>query len=151
MKQYIITIIGSAVLCTAAHILTPAAWQKYVKIITGLVILSVIAAPIANFTDFDIFSSFSIEESEIDENLQTDIVAKELKKRVEADIAGRIKAEFSAEAEATVDIGVAQSGEITGVSHIKIKLKAGAQKEQIITRMCEVYGTKKDEVEIYGP
>ncbi len=147
MKEYIITIIGAAVLCGAAHILTAQSWVKYVKIITGLVILSVIAAPLTTLTHINIFSDFSIEENQIDENIQTDAVAKELKSRVEQDINERIKNEFFHDAKSEVTISVNEAYEITGVTHIKIKTKADRTKVKL--RMCEVYGTSIDEVEVY--
>ena len=147
MKDYIITILGAAVLCGSAHILTPQSWVKYVKIITGLVILSVIASPLTTLFHINIFSDFSVEESYINENIQTEAIAKELKMRVEQDINERIQAEFSHKAESEVVISVNEEYEITGVSHIKII--TNADKAKVTHRMCEVYGTKKEEVEIY--
>lgn len=147
MKDYIITILGAAVLCGSAHILTPQSWIKYVKIITGLVILSVIASPLTTLFHINIFSDFSVEESYINENLQTEVIAKELKKRVEQDINERIQSEFSHTAKAEVIISINEEYEITGVSHIKIA--TNADKAKVTQRMCEIYGTKKEEVEIY--
>ena len=149
MREYIITIIGASVLSGAAHILTPVAWVKYVKLITGLVILSVIAAPLTSVSKINLFSDFSIEESEIDENIQVNTISKELEIRIETDIGDRIKTEFSREAEADVTITVNENNEITGVTHIKIV--TDANKNKVISRMCEVYGIDKDEVEVYEP
>ncbi len=149
MKGYIITIIGASLLSGIAHILAPASWVKYVKLITGLVILSVIASPLTSISKINLFSDFSIEENEIDENIQINTIAKELEARIEADIKDRIKTEFFSEAEAEVKIALNENNEISGVTHIKII--TDAEKEKIISRMCEVYGIDKDEVEIYEP
>lgn len=149
MKGYIITIIGASVLSGAAHILTPVSWIKYVKIITGLVILSVIATPLTSISKINLFSDFSIEESEIDENIQVNTIAKELKLRIETDIKDRIKTEFSHDSKADVIITLNENNEITGVTHITVI--TDANKDKVISRMCEVYGINKDEVEVYEP
>ena len=148
MKQYIISILGVTVLCTLPQLITPSNHQKYIKIITGMIILSTIASPILKIKNINLFSDFSLEQSEINENLQTELVAKELKKQVEDDIEKRILDEFSKKSEAEVRVGVSDTGEITGISEIKIKTNAPSQK--IINRMCEIYGTENHEVTIYG-
>lgn len=149
MREYIITIIGASVISGAAHILTPASWVKYVKLITGIVILSVIASPITHISNINLFSDFSIEESEIDENIQINTISTELEKRIEEDIRERIQTEFSHEATADVVITINENNEITGVKHITVL--TDANKEKVISRMCEVYGIKRDEVEVYEP
>ena len=149
MKQYIITIIGAAVLCGAAHILTPVNWVKYVKILTGLVILSVIASPLAEIKNINLFSDFNIPETEINENLQIDTISTELEKRINQDIEDRIQNEFFCESNADATIHVNENNEITGVSHIKIVTKANP--ERVTKRLCEVYGITEDGVEIYEP
>lgn len=148
MKQYIISIIGSTLLCAAAQLLTPANWRKYVKIITGMIILSTIASPIMKVSDVNLFSDFSIEKSEINENLQTELVAEELAKRVEDDIEKRIQDEFSKKSEANVEIKISENNEITGIS--KIRLKTNANPQKLIPRMCEIYGTTPQEVIVNG-
>ena len=148
MKQYIISILGVTVLCTLTQLITPSNRQKYIKIITGMIILSTIASPILKIKNINLFSDFSLEQSEINENLQTELVAKELKKQVEDDIEKRILDEFSKKSEAEVKVGISDTGEITGISEIKIKTDAPSQK--IVEKMCEIYGTKKHEVTIYG-
>lgn len=149
MKQYVITIIGAAVLSGIAHILTPSGWVKYVKLITGLVILCVICAPITSITKIDLFSDFSMENYNIDENVQIDTITAELKKRIETDISDRIRTEFSKEAKVQAQISVNENNEITGVTNIKIQTDANP--ERVVLRMCEVYGIKSDEVEVYEP
>lgn len=149
MKQYIITIIGAAVLCGAAHLLTPVNWVKYVKIITGLVILSIIASPIAEIKNINIFSDFSVPKSELNESLQIDTISTELEKRINQDIEERIKNEFFCEATAKSTVSVNENNEITGVSHIKIITKA--EPARLTERLCEIYGIEKDGVEIYEP
>lgn len=149
MKHYIITIIGAAVLCGAVHILTPVNWVKYVKIITGLVILSVIASPLAEIKNINIFSDFSVPETEFNENLQLDTISSELEKRINQDIEERIKNEFFCSAKASATIHINENNEITGVSHIKITTSANPSR--VKKRLAEVYGISEDGVEIHEP
>ena len=98
--------------------------------------------------DIDLFSDFSISNSTVNENIQVQLVAEELKKRVEEDIVSRIQDEFSESAEAEVKVQFSEKGEISGISQIKIRTKVNPIK--IIPRMCEIYGTQKEEVLVYG-
>lgn len=149
MREYIISIAGAALLSGVAKILSPAGWDKYVRIISGLVIISVIAAPVGNIAKINIFSNFSIENSEIDEGIQIRTIKDELQKRVENDIEERVRNEFFEEAEAEAVIGVNENNEITGVLEIIVYTKADEQ--GLKKRLCEIYGTPFEEVIISEP
>ncbi len=139
MKEYIITVIGAAVLAAITRILSPESWNKYVRIITGLIIISVIIAPIANIAKFDLFSDFSIQEiSDPDDDIMLNAVEKELKRRVEEDVSQRIRNEFFCDSEVEAKISVTENGEISGVHSIKVKTKA--DKTLLKRRIAEVYG-----------
>ncbi len=147
MKAYIITIIGATLLAAMAGILAPEKWRSYVQVITGLVIISCIISPLTTVVKSDIFSGFdSVEENiENSENLQTELVMEELKKRVNEDIEARMMKEFNLSVRADCVIRVDSEGAIEGVDSVRIygdKLTDRAR-----NRLCEVYGLKPDEVQ----
>ena len=61
MREYMITVIGGAVLAALAHTVSPEKWTKYIKIVTGIMIVSIIVSPVSVMIHGDIFSDF--EES----------------------------------------------------------------------------------------
>mgnify|MGYP004589445475 FL=1 len=146
MRAYILTVIGAAVLSSFASILTPDKWRKYVGVITGLVIISCIIAPISRLTKADLFSGFgAIEESEqYSENLRKRIVREELEKRVGEDLSARLLNEFNADVRSEVKISINENNEITGISSVRIK---GIKPDERITaRICEIYGLSEDKI-----
>lgn len=149
MREYIISIAGAALLSGIARILSPAGWEKYIKIITGLIIISVIAAPIGAFREVNIFSEFTLPESGIEENVQIKTIGAELKAKVEEDINNRVWTEFSEEANSEVTIGINDKNEITGV--LSITVKTNADESRLRKRLCEIYGTEYEEVIIIEP
>ena len=146
MKAYIITIIGATLLSAMAGIMSPEKWRGYVQVITGLVIISCIISPASAIVKSDIFDSFdSVEENIAEsENLQSDLVMEELKKRINDDIKARMEKEFNLSVTADCDIRVNEEGAIEGVDCVRIygdKLTDRARR-----RLCEVYGLKPYEV-----
>ena len=67
IKEYLMNIAGAVIITVFAEVLLPDKWNKYIKIITGLIIISAIAAPIKEKINFDI-SDYSADI----EDLQTD-------------------------------------------------------------------------------
>ena len=146
MKAYIITIIGAALLSVMAEIISPGKWRGYVKIITGFVIICCIFAPLAQFRGSDIFSGFDAGAyvTGDTENLQTEIVYRELEKRINADIEKRLKDEYGISASAKCSLKVSEDGEFKGVKEIYIY---GARlTDQAVYRLCEVYGIGREGV-----
>ena len=146
MKADIITIIGATLLSAMAGIMSPEKWRGYVQVITGLVIISCIISPASTIVKSDIFDSFdSVEENIAEsENLQSDLVMEELKKRINDDIKARMEKEFNLSVTADCDIRVNEEGAIEGVDCVRIygdKLTDRARR-----RLCEVYGLKPYEV-----
>ncbi len=146
MKVYIITIIGATLLSAMAGIMSPEKWRGYVQVITGLVIISCIISPASAIVKNDIFDSFDSVEQNIaeSENLQTDLVMEELKKRINDDIRARMQKEFNLSVTADCDIRVNEEGAIEGVDSVRIygdKLTDRAR-----SRLCEVYGLRPYEV-----
>ena len=147
MKAYIITIIGATLLSAFADMLSPDKWRKYVQMITGLVIISCIIAPLNSILSEDIFSGFgSFEENEIEGGeIQRDLVIEELTSRVEADIEERLQKEFGISVTAEVEISVNENNEIEGVD--RIRLFGMGVDNRVKDRLKEVYGVREVENE----
>lgn len=139
MKAYILTIIGATLLSAYASNLAPESWRKYVRIITGLVLIICILSPIKSLVSTDLFEDFDITEfGEVEGKTQEEIVVSELGKRIEDDVAARLKKEFDLNVSAEVMISVNEAGEIEGVKEIRTSgdVLTNAAK----SRLCEVYG-----------
>lgn len=146
MKAYIISIIGATLLSAMAGILSPEKWRGYVQVVTGLVIISCILAPVSSVVRSDIFSGFeSVEENiEEGEGLQSELVRKELKVRVDEDISARMKKEYGLDVKADCTIRVNSEGEIEGVESVRVY--GDRLTERARNRLCEVYGLKGNDV-----
>lgn len=147
MKAYIITIIGATLLAAMAGILAPEKWRGYVQVVTGLVIISCILAPVTTLVRSDIFSGFENMEENISEGeqLQTDMVTKALKERVDEDIAARMKKEFGLNVTADCTIRMSSEGEVEGVGSVRIF--GDRLTDRARNRICEVYGLEGHEVD----
>ena len=147
MKQYILTVIGAAVLSSFTAILTPEKWRKYISLITGLVIISCIMTPVAKLTKTDLFSGFyAIEDSEVYEKYrQSKIIIDELEKNVAVDVEKRLNDEFGLKTDASVKIVTNDKNEITGIEKIRIKgdMLPSAARE----RLSYIYGIDKGRIE----
>ena len=71
MKAYFLMILGAAVLSALASIMSPEKWRGYIRLVTGIIILSCIVSPIANLLGRGV--GFSIPEmsssTSYDENM----------------------------------------------------------------------------------
>lgn len=142
MREYIITIAVAAIICALFDILAPKEWSKYIRVMIGFLILSVIAAPIATFRGSYIISP--TPEYEITDEPFYDNIYNELKTNIESDIEARLLEEFSLKAKARVKIAVDDEYNIKGVEVIKIK--ASKNPAGMIERLEEVYGCDKIEL-----
>lgn len=144
MRQYIISIAVSAVVSAIVGIITPDKWDKYVRIITGLVIVLCIANPVLSLLRSDVFEGFSYSNTVTlnngEEMLKGELIS-ELSSRIENDIAERIKNEYNRSNTARVDISVNDEGSIAGVN--KIVLYGDSMTDAVYKRMKEVYGTNE--------
>lgn len=139
MKAYILTIIGATLLSAYASNLAPDSWRKYVKIITGLVLIICILSPVKSLVSTDLFADFDINEfGDIEGKTQEELIVAELSERLEADIAERMKNEFNLNVEASVKISINDNGEIEGVK--EIRTRGDTLTNAAKSRLCEVYG-----------
>lgn len=140
MNSYMITLISAAVLSALVTILSPEKWRKYINIISGIMIVSVIASPLLQYKEVRLF----VEEtgiSDIDRYAQQVAVAEELKNRVQEDVLERIYNELKIKINAEVIIDVNENKEICGVREIKIWTQTHQKKIEKILK--EVYSPKK--------
>lgn len=140
MKEYMTAVIGSAVLSALAQLVSPQRWAKYVRLVCGIMIVSVIASPIAEFKRIDIFD---IEKynGELDINAQKKAVISEMERKVAEDISVRIAEEFSEEAQVGVRLCVNDKYEIEGVDEISVWIST--KREKIRRRLSQIYSPEK--------
>lgn len=145
MKSYIISVLGATILGAMASVLSPERWRQYVKLISGLVILCCLIAPAAALRG-DGFKVFDESVSVTDENgdVQLNMVKSELKKRISGDIEKRLREEFHLNVRADCEIDITGDGKIKGVK--KIYIRGARLTDAALSRLCEVYGVKANEV-----
>ncbi len=142
MKGYIITVAVAAICAGITDILAPKEWSKYIRVMIGFLILSVILAPLVKFKGGEILSdtrAYNIS----DEPLK-DKVSQELKVNVEKDIEERLKTEFGIKAEALVDIDIDENHNIKGIDAIEIRTRKNP--DGMIDRLKDIYGCEKIEI-----
>ena len=142
MKEYIITVAAAAVVASLADLLAPKEWEKYIRLIIGFLILSVIIAPISKFRNAEILSPTA--SYEISEEPLKDKVAEQLRKNIEEDIKSRLETEFDLSADVTAEIETDDRHNITGVRAICIK--TWKNPPGMLDRLKEIYGCDKIEL-----
>ncbi|MCX7715226.1 MAG: stage III sporulation protein AF [Clostridia bacterium] len=144
MKEYITVIVGAALLSVFADIVSPEQWRKYIKIITGLVIISVIIAPVAKMRNidlsFDVDDNFTIEET----GSQKKLVADELRRLVQNDAKQKIKEKYGLDADVKASIKLNENMEIERVE--KMIVYIDNPPETLKAYIAEIYGLKDEEV-----
>lgn len=139
MREYLMNIIGAVLISVFCDVLLPDKWSKYVKTITGLVIMAAIISPLGNFEIPDmsefVRESQNIETKGID--TRNKMIVNELEKNIENDISERFLAEFNIDIKAEAVIQINADNEITGVK--SITLRGGNITAQMIERIREIY------------
>lgn len=139
MRDYLLSIVGAVLIAVFTDILLPDKWNKYIKVITGLIIISTITSPLSKF-HFPDMSDYFYEAQELTkagEDRQNELVQKELARKICDDIKYRLKEEFNINADIRVTISVNAENEITGVE--KIEISGGKIDEKVKARLEEVY------------
>ena len=139
MKSYFLMILGAAVLSALASVMSPEKWRGYIRLVTGIIILSCVVSPVANLLGHG--GGFSIPEmsapSDYDEDMHKELVMDELTARIENDIKSRMAREYGANISARVEININGDNEIEGITRITIR---GGLPESAKRRLCEIYG-----------
>lgn len=140
MKVYMLTVVAAAVMSAFAAVMTPKHWQKYIQLVTGVVILSAITSPIVKLLNSDISLKMPDADirSEVNENLNKNLVLDELTARIEQDIEERVKRDYNSEIKVSVKISVNDRNEIEGVE--KIQITEGRIPDVAEQKLCEIYG-----------
>lgn len=136
MREYMITVIGGAVLAALAHTLSPEKWTKYIKIVTGIMIVSIIVSPVSVMIHGDMFSDFE-ESTYIEENLHEKAVISQTEQKLSEDVVSRIKSELGEDITAEVILAVSDVMQVEGVDMIKVW--NGQNRERIKKILTEVY------------
>lgn len=150
MGAYIIGIVASTVMAAVISMLTPDKWDKYVGVVTGIVVTICIARPIINLINVDLFEGISnVETTAVTDasGVYAEEIKKEMESRVAMDVKDRLKTEFGKDCMVSVTVNVTQEGEVLGVSTISVrgdKIDAVAK-----ARLREVYNAT--EVNYAGP
>ncbi len=144
MKGYIITVAVVAVSAALTDIIAPKEWSKYIKVIIGFLVLSVIVAPIAKFKKINIPSS--LDTYNVSDEPLKDKVSKTLGNNIEKDIEERILDEFGIEVEAKVKIETDEKHNIKGVNAIEIKTRKNPT--GMIDRLRNIYGCEQIEIRL---
>lgn len=143
MKSYLMSITGAVLISVFSNVILPEKWNKYIKVITGLIIISTIISPLKISWDFEYDKQFKIPQNiEIDaKDYSLGLIKQELKERVDEDIKKRLKEEFSKNIIADSDIGINLDGEITGVERIRIS--GDEISGTAVKRLQEIYAPKE--------
>ena len=142
MKAYLLNITGAVIITVISEILLPENWNKYIKIITGLIIISAIAYPIKDKLNFSISDSIpGFEEiSQKGESYSNTLIKEELAKKINTDCEERLMREYNADVKVKSEISVNSDGDITGVKRISIK---GKIPHSALERINEIYAPEE--------
>ena len=142
MKIYLMKIIGAVLICVFTDIALPEKWSKYIKIITGLIIISTIASPLEKPLNLNFKESFRVSEKleQTGEEYQISLIKEEFEKNISNDIRNRIYDEFKKEISADVIVSLNEENKISGIKKIELK---GEINDEILKRINEIYAPKE--------
>ena len=122
--------------------LVPNGWQKYIKLISGFIIISVLISPFSAKFSTDFLEDFEFDSKLLSEgeDLMYEKVKSELETRVKDDIILRVSEEFSQNVDAVVTVKTNSKGEIENVERIELK---GKKNDDITKRLKFLYGTEE--------
>lgn len=142
MKAYILKIVGAALLAAFSEYLVPANRQKYMKLVSGLIIISVLISPFAKNVHLPAFDEFPAAKTYTEEGeaLMSQNIKTELEKNISEDIVTRVYDEFCTDVEASTRVRTDPEGKIESVERIELK---GKENSKITERLKFVYGTEE--------
>ncbi len=149
MKQYLMSIIGAVLVAVFSDVVLSEKWSKYIKIITGLIIIGSIITPLEKLNIPAMEDFFGeAEQIAIDgDEYQKKLIIEDLCKKIREDIKIRLRDEFNIEADIEVSVGVNENNEITGVRTIRITGdKIG---ESVKKRLDEIYAPEEVIIDEY--
>ena len=143
MKEYLMNIAGAIIITVFAEVMLPDKWSKYVKIITGLIIISAIASPVKDKINFDIKAFFDEGEQYVKtgEEYSAGLIKTELEKRINEDCAYRIMEEYKKDITVTTKVEINDKNEITGV--LLMEIEGDELGSDALGRIYEIYAPKE--------
>ena len=143
MKEYILKIVGVSLLAAFSEHLADKKWKKYINLISGFMIISVLLSPFTFNRDIKIFAEFKLDSdySEEGNEILYENVKRELEKKIASDLKRRVLEEFSENVTADVTVLCDKDGKIERVKSITLK---GRKNQKITDRIKFIYGA--DEV-----
>lgn len=119
MKEYFSLIVSSAVLSGIAECISPDSWKKYLNIITGILMISVILSPIPQIRKAELFSDLDVSIVYGDKVFK-DAIHSQLEKKISKDATERIYNEIGESVTVEAVIEVTDEGEISGVKELLV-------------------------------
>lgn len=143
MREYILKIVGTAIMAVFVDFISPEGWKKYLGIISGIIILSVIASPIAEFKNIDITAEYrDVQDVEAEgTEIYSDMLRSEFSKRVATDVKERVREEFSKDVSVETEVEVNEKGNIEKIS--KIVITGSGLDKKIADRISYVYDVEE--------
>lgn len=144
MKAYIISIAAAAVISALVSIISPAKWNKYIGIVTGLVVVMCIGQPLLKLMRTNVFErieyNVQAQQTAGEDDFRKEL-KEELSRRLADDVKNRLRAEFGVDCSVSVSVSVDEDGKIAGVESMRIS--GGNIDTAAVGRLREVYGVKK--------
>lgn len=134
------TVLGCTLLSALAQFVSPEKWTKYIRLVCGIMIIGVIASPIIEIRQADIFD-FESKSELLDEFAMKKEVVEALEKRLCEDMKERVLRELSTEIEVKVKINVNENYEIEGVGETDIWTTE--KREEIYRVISQEYAPQK--------
>ena len=143
MREYILKIVGAAIMAVFVDLLSPVGWKKYLGIISGIIILSVISSPVAELKNIDIMSGYADAQSVEADGLgiYSDMLKSEFSKRVATDVKERVREEFSKDVSVEAEVEVNEKGNIEKIS--KIIVTGSGLDKKIADRISYIYDVEE--------
>ena len=143
MKTYFMSIMFAVLISVFAGMILPDKWDKYIKIITGLIIISTIITPLKKSWDLN-YNEYTLKYDEIETDAaqyRQNLVVNELSNKIKNDIEQRIFDEFGSRPQVSVSVGVNSENEITGIE--RIELNGDNLSDEISARLTEIYAPQE--------
>lgn len=139
MKGYILRITVAILVSCLSQMIIPKGWEKYIKIITGLIIISTIASGFGLKLNLDFSDNlFDVKTVKFEgEEYKNNLIKEEFAKKINEDIEKRANDEFGVRLDADVEIDVNEENEIVGI--LKIELTGDNILPEVIDRIEEIY------------
>ena len=142
MKSYLMRIIGAVIISIFTEIALPEIWSKYTKIITGLIIITAIAAPLEKAFDLDFKKYFDTPQKlEMSaQDISITLIKEELEKNVEKDINQRMIDEYNKHITSEVCVKTNEENKISGILSINL---IGDVSDLMVNRIKEIYAPEE--------